>query len=180
MRFCVTSDGFYQLRANWSHLQWSVCLSAWIWNKQAALYVTRPTHCDKWSFHCTLTPTCFLRDKCSCSKYVSLTFFFSWQVSWYVSCQTSKARWDLKQQGDISKKWGFHTKGVPLKLATRAFPRLFINLPNISTVSLLTTFSLYVSQFLCSLELLWKAEEYFCVTIYQHLSTCLSGSIRCL
>ena len=56
--------------------------------------------------------------------------------------------------GYFEEKGGFHTKGVSLMLATRAFPRLFINLPNISTVSLLTTFSLYVSQFLCSLELL--------------------------
>ena len=113
----------------WSHLQWSPCLD---WMEPAnEIFKQTSTHTGTNSFsQCRVLLT-----------KATVTFSPVQQVGLYVSCQRG-----FKQGKDKFKKRGVsNRKGLHSILSTRAFPKLFINLPNILIVVLTTLHSHYFS-----------------------------------
>ena len=111
----------------WSHLQWSPCLD---WMGPAnGIFKHTSTHTGTNSFsQCRVLLT-----------KATVTFSPVQQVGLYVSCQRG-----FKQGKDKFKKRGVsNRKGFHSILYTRAFPNVFINLPNILIVVLKTLHSHY-------------------------------------
>ena len=111
----------------WSHPQWSPCLD---WMGPAnGIFKHTSTHTGTNSFsQCRVLLT-----------KATVTFSPVQQVGLYVSCQRG-----FKQGKDKFKKRGVsNRKGFHSILSTRAFPNVFINLPNILIVVLKTLHSHY-------------------------------------
>ena len=89
------------------------------------------------------------------------TLTFSFQLASWLMCQLSmKHKVGFEATTGITQSVGRFTQ----KLATRAFPRVFISLPNIPiSCPLLYLLSLPVQLYLCSLEPFCKAEQYSCL-----------------
>ena len=111
----------------WSHPQWSPCLD---WMEPAnGIFKHTSTHTGTNSFsQCRVLLT-----------KATVTFSPVQQVGLYVSCQRGfKQGKDKFQKRGVSNRKGFHSI-----LSTRAFPNVFINLPNILIVVLKTLHSHY-------------------------------------
>ena len=147
----------------WSHPQWSPCLD---WMEPAnGIFKHTSTHTGTNSFsQCRVLLT-----------KATVTFSPVQQVGLYVSCQRG-----FKQGKDKFKKRGVsNRKGFHSILSTRAFPNVFINLPNILIVVRKTIFSSlepYVQIFKCLLAIFHLYLFGHMMLLFDHMFECLFKS----